>query len=59
MRRKQTYFPYYTYSEDGNNRRENITNWALAEFQTQYGTELSKQDIFLLRLCSTAPSTVS
>jgi predicted helicase len=23
-------FPYYTYAEDGSNRRENITDWALA-----------------------------
>ena len=39
-------FPYYTYSEDGSNRRENITDWALAQFQAQYGAEVSKHDIF-------------
>jgi predicted helicase len=39
-------FPYYTYSEDGSNRRENITDWALAQFQAQYGAEISKRDIF-------------
>jgi len=26
-------FPFYTYDEDGSNRRENITDWALAQFQ--------------------------
>jgi predicted helicase len=39
-------FPYYTYSEDGSNRRENITDWALAQFQTRYGEQVSKWDIF-------------
>jgi predicted helicase len=39
-------FPYYTYDEDGSNRKENITDWALAQFQAQYGAEVSKRDIF-------------
>ncbi len=39
-------FPYYTYDEDGTNRRENITDWALARFQAAYGPEVSKRDIF-------------
>jgi predicted helicase len=39
-------FPYYTYAEDGSNRRENITDWALAQFQAKYGPEVSKRDIF-------------
>ena len=40
-------FPYYTYDEDGSNRRENITDWALARFCAQYGDEkISKWDIF-------------
>ncbi len=39
-------FPYYTYSEDGSNRRENINNWALEQFQTQYGSQVTKHDIF-------------
>ena len=39
-------FPYYTYAEDGSNRRENITDWALAQFQSKYGPEVSKWDIF-------------
>ena len=40
-------FPYYTYDEDGSNRRENITDWALAQFRTQYDDEtISKWDIF-------------
>jgi predicted helicase len=39
-------FPYYTYNEDGTNRRENITDWALSQFQAKYGTEVTKWDIF-------------
>ena len=32
-------FPFYTYTEDGSNRRENITDWALEQFQRQHGDE--------------------
>ncbi len=40
-------FPFYTYDEDGTNRRENITEWALAQFRTYYGDDtISKWDIF-------------
>ncbi|HYU72135.1 MAG TPA: type ISP restriction/modification enzyme [Ktedonobacteraceae bacterium] len=39
-------FPFYTYSADGTNRRENITDWALAQFQAKYGPEVTKWDIF-------------
>ncbi len=39
-------FPYYTYTEDGSNRRENITDWALAQFQGKYGPDVTKWDIF-------------
>ena len=40
-------FPFYTYDEDGTNRQENITDWALAEFQTHYRDDtLTKWDIF-------------
>ena len=40
-------FPFYTYDEDGSNRRENITDWALARFRAQYQDEtISKWDIF-------------
>ena len=40
-------FPFYTYDEDGSNRRENITDWALARFRSQYQDEtISKWDIF-------------
>lgn len=39
-------FPYYTYAEDGNNRRENITDWALAQFRARYGEQVTKWDIF-------------
>ena len=40
-------FPFYTYDEDGTNRRENITDWALAEFRTHYADDtITKWDIF-------------
>ncbi|HEX8248910.1 MAG TPA: type ISP restriction/modification enzyme [Pyrinomonadaceae bacterium] len=40
-------FPFYIYDEDGSNRRENITDWALSEFQTHYkNKQISKWDIF-------------
>lgn len=40
-------FPFYMYAEDGSNRRENITDWALEQFRTHYQDEgISKWDIF-------------
>ena len=40
-------FPFYTYNEDGTNRQENITDWALTAFRKRYGDEsISKWDIF-------------
>jgi predicted helicase len=40
-------FPFYVYNEDGTNRRENITDWALTHFREHYGKKkLSKWDIF-------------
>lgn len=39
-------FPYYTYAEDGSNRCVNITDWALAQFQAKYGSDVTKWDIF-------------
>ncbi|GCE26334.1 hypothetical protein KDA_18180 [Dictyobacter alpinus] len=39
-------FPFYTYDEDGSNRRENITDWALKQFQDKYGVGVTKWDIF-------------
>ena len=40
-------FPFYIYDEDGTNRRENITDWALAEFRSHYNDDtISKWDIF-------------
>jgi predicted helicase len=39
-------FPFYTYAEDGSNRRENITDWSLKQFQEQYSAEVTKRDIF-------------
>ncbi len=40
-------FPFYTYDEDGNNRRENITDWALEQFRGHYQDDaITKWDIF-------------
>ncbi len=40
-------FPFYIYDEDGTNRRENITDWALAQFRAHYADEtITKWDIF-------------
>lgn len=40
-------FPFYVYDDDGSNRRENITDWALKQFRAQYGDEtIGKWDIF-------------
>ena len=40
-------FPFYTYDEDGTNRRENITDWMLTQFRTHYSNDtISKWDIF-------------
>ena len=51
-------FPFYVYDEDGSNRRENITDWALAQFRARYadldpkglqdpsGLSITKWDIF-------------
>ena len=47
MIEKTQCFPFYTYAEDGSNRRENITDWALAQFRRQYQDDtISKWDIF-------------
>ena len=40
-------FPFYTYDEDGTNRRENITDWALDQFRSHYEDDaITKWDIF-------------
>jgi predicted helicase len=40
-------FPFYTYSEDGANRRENLTDWALKQFRDHYRDDaIVKWDIF-------------
>ena len=40
-------FPFYTYAEDGTNRRENITDWALEQFRSRYhDPSITKWDIF-------------
>lgn len=40
-------FPFYTYDEDGSHRRENITAWALEQYQAQYQDQaITKWDIF-------------
>ena len=40
-------FPFYTYDEDGSNRHENITDWALAQFRSNYRDDtITKWHIF-------------
>lgn len=40
-------FPFYTYKEDGSDRKGNITDWALEQFQKHYrDNHISKWDIF-------------
>ena len=40
-------YPFYTYDEDGANRRENITDWALEQFRWHYQDDsITKWDIF-------------
>ena len=39
-------FPLYTYALDGRIRRDNITDWALGQFQAKYGPDVTKPDIF-------------
>ncbi len=40
-------FPFYTYNEDGTNRKEYITDWALKHYQNHYqDNKISKWDIF-------------
>ena len=47
MLEKTQCFPFYTYDEDGSNRKENITDWALAQFRSRYDDpSISKWDIF-------------
>jgi predicted helicase len=44
---KSLCFPFYTYNEDGTNRRENITDWALEQFRSHYSDKsITKWDIF-------------
>jgi predicted helicase len=40
-------FPFFIYDEDGTNRRENVTDWALKQFQDHYDdSTIIKWDIF-------------
>ncbi len=40
-------FPFYVYNEAGNQRQENITDWALSHFRRSYqDSSISKWDIF-------------
>ena len=40
-------FSFYIYDDEGNNRRENIADWALEQFQTHYqDLKITKWDIF-------------
>ena len=40
-------FPFYVYNEDGTNRRENISDWSLKQFQDHYrNPSITKWDVF-------------
>jgi predicted helicase len=40
-------FPYYVYDTDGTNRKDNITDWGLEQFQSHYKeASITKLDIF-------------
>ena len=40
-------FPFYTYNEDGSNRTENVTDWALTHYQNHYkDNSITKWAIF-------------
>lgn len=40
-------FPFYTYNEDGGDRRENVTDWVLGRFRENYDEpSITKWDIF-------------
>jgi len=40
-------FPFYVYDEEGNNRQENITDWALENYQKHYNDlQITKKAIF-------------
>ncbi len=40
-------FPLYTYDADGGHRRDNVTDWALAQFVAHYPkAKITKKDIF-------------
>ena len=40
-------FPFYLYDEDGTNRRENITDWAVQNFRAHYADDsIGKWEIF-------------
>ncbi len=44
---KAQFLPFYIYDEDGTNCKENITDWALEQFQTHYqDPKITKWDIF-------------
>ena len=44
---KNQCFSFYIYDKDGSNRRENITDWALAQFRAHYRDDsIGKWDIF-------------
>ena len=48
-------FPFYTYAEDGTNRRENITDWALEQFRAATATADHQVGHLPLRLRRAAP----
>lgn len=39
-------FPFYIYDEDGSNRRENLTDWAVEQFSSALAASVDKWQIF-------------
>jgi predicted helicase len=37
-------FPFFVYDEDGSNRRENVTDWALKQFREHYGSKAASRE---------------
>ncbi len=39
------WYPFYVYDEDGSNRRENITDWALGQFRGKYSKQTATSEM--------------
>jgi predicted helicase len=43
---KSQLFPFYVYADDTAKRQDNITDWALVQYQRRFGPDIIKWDIF-------------